>query len=421
MSVSLRWNENGSLLSENDSNIISYNILNLPKQVSVTGKGTISYQYDAAGTKLSKTVNETGQPQKVTTYLDGLIFENDVLQHIAMEEGRIRPNGSSFVYDYFLKDHLGNVRMMIDESGNLLEETHYYPFGLSMKGISYQNSSVVRNRIKFNGYEEQKNEFSDGSGLNWYDYKNRFYDNQLGRFFCVDRLAEKFPYYTPYQFAGNEPTVAIDLDGLEPLYIIDSKNPTDYSKKENRQAAKQALLKYLSATDANDAAVLATMGTRGSNNAINIDGTPATGIDKGFAIVGVAIPFVSGSALKSVWKAIKLGAEGTQLLEKIAAKVGRISTALDEKHITAAVNDILGKPVVINGKVYDHLKEVDNALTGVGNQLVELNKVIDSGDLGKDALKAAQDMRSQLQKQKDSITDILNRAREKAKELENGH
>ncbi|SDD43353.1 hypothetical protein [Niabella drilacis] len=63
------WNENGSLLNEkNNSNIISCNILNLPEQISVTGKGTVSYQYDAAGTKLSKTVNETGQPQKITTF-----------------------------------------------------------------------------------------------------------------------------------------------------------------------------------------------------------------------------------------------------------------------------------------------------------------------------------------------------------------
>ncbi|WP_300600678.1 RHS repeat-associated core domain-containing protein [Niabella sp.] len=297
--------------------------------------------------------------------------------------------------------------------------TYYTAFGLTMKGISYQNTSVAKNKIKFNGYEEQKNEFSDGSGLEWYDYKNRFYDNQLGRFFCSDRLSAKFPYYTPYQFAGNEPTIAIDLDGLEPLYVIDSKHPTDYSKKENRVAAKQALLTYLSFTDANDITVLVTSGTRGRARAINIDGTRATRLDQSSAVIGVFLPFVSGSAVKNVWRAIKTGAEGAQSLEKIAAKVGRISTALDEKHVVAAVNDILGNPVVINGKTYDHLKEVNDALSGVGNQLVELNKVINAGNLGDDALKAAQDMRSQLQKQKDSITDLLNRAREKAKELQN--
>ncbi|ANH80061.1 hypothetical protein A8C56_02845 [Niabella ginsenosidivorans] len=108
---------------------IAYNILNLPEQITVTGKGTISYQYDAAGNKLQKKVTE-GSATKTTDYLGEMIFENNVLQHVAMEEGRICPNGTAFVYDYFLKDHLGNVRAMVQEDKTLLEETHYYPFGL---------------------------------------------------------------------------------------------------------------------------------------------------------------------------------------------------------------------------------------------------------------------------------------------------
>jgi len=188
--------------------------------------------------------------------------------------------------------------------GPIMETSEYYPFGLLAQGISYRRAGGLENKYKFNGYEQQNKEFSDGSGLEWYDYKNRFYDNQLGRFFCVDKLADKFPYYTPYQFAGNEPTNAIDLDGLEPLYVIDSRNPSDYSKKETRQALKQAMLKYLSFTDANDAAVLTTMGTRGSSNAVNIDGTDASGTDKGFAIAGAIIPFVSGSLVKKFFNGI---------------------------------------------------------------------------------------------------------------------
>ena len=71
-------------------------------------------------------------------------------------------------------------------------------------------------KLRFNGYEQQNNEFNDGSGIEWYDYKNRFYDNQIGRFFVQDRLADEYVYYSPYQFAGNEVPKAIDLDGLEP-------------------------------------------------------------------------------------------------------------------------------------------------------------------------------------------------------------
>ncbi|MCG2617851.1 hypothetical protein LZZ85_26355 [Terrimonas sp. NA20] len=109
--------------------------------------------------------------------------------------------------------------------GRLLEESHYYPFGLTMAGISSKALAFggPENKLRYNGYEQQSGEFSDGSGLEWYDYKHRFYDNQIGRFFCVDRLADQFPYYTPYQFAGNEVPNAIDLDGLEPYRAVNPK------------------------------------------------------------------------------------------------------------------------------------------------------------------------------------------------------
>lgn len=105
---------------------------------------------------------------------------------------------------------------VVHTRGPILEETHYYPFGLTMAGISSKAATTLETKIKFNGYEQQSKEFSDGSGLEWYDYKHRFYDNQIGRFFTQDGLAHEYVYYSPYQFAGNEVPNAIDLDGLEP-------------------------------------------------------------------------------------------------------------------------------------------------------------------------------------------------------------
>jgi RHS repeat-associated protein len=101
---------------------IVYNHLNLPQSINVRKadgniKGTITYTYDAAGNKLKKEVTETGQPLKTTLYIGGSVYENDVFQFIGMEEGRIRfrPSDNTFQYDYMLKDHLGNVRMVLTE------------------------------------------------------------------------------------------------------------------------------------------------------------------------------------------------------------------------------------------------------------------------------------------------------------------
>jgi RHS repeat-associated protein len=72
-------------------------------------------------------------------------------------------------------------------------------------------------RYGFNG-KESDNEVS-GNG-NQYDYGFRIYNPRLGKFLSVDPLLKDYPWYTPYQFAGNTPIQAIDLDGLEPKTMI---------------------------------------------------------------------------------------------------------------------------------------------------------------------------------------------------------
>ena len=118
-----KYDTSGNLIQDLNKGIasISYNHLNLPDTIVITGKGSIVYLYDATGNKLRKTVTDnTKTPAKVTTtdYLGGQVYSNDTLQLISHEDGRIRTvfktgQPLTYAFDYFVKDHLGNIRMVL--------------------------------------------------------------------------------------------------------------------------------------------------------------------------------------------------------------------------------------------------------------------------------------------------------------------
>ena len=173
----------------------------MPSVVTFNGGNTITYTYAADGTKL-RTAHKTGSTTTTTDYCANVIYEGGTQKFLLTGEGYYSFADSE--YRYYLKDHQGNNRVVINSAGIVKETNHYYPFG----GV-YANTGNVQ-RYKYNGKElDTKN------GLNWYDYGARHYDPALGRFTTVDPMAEKYYSTSLYTYCGNSPVRFIDPNGME--------------------------------------------------------------------------------------------------------------------------------------------------------------------------------------------------------------
>jgi RHS repeat-associated protein len=111
------------------------------------------------------------------------------------------------------------------KQGPVLEENHYYPFGLTMAGISDKavKTSYAENKYRFNGGNELQNkEFSDGTGLEMYDASARNFDPQLGRFWQMDGQADQANQesFSPYHFGFDNPVRYADHDGKCPTCVL---------------------------------------------------------------------------------------------------------------------------------------------------------------------------------------------------------
>ena len=222
------YDANGNLTKDLNKGIsgITYNFLNLPNAVTFSDGSTITYTYGADGTKL-RTVHKIGSTTTTTDYCGNVIYENGVQKLLLTEEGYITLSDSK--YHYYLKDHQGNNRVVISQSGTVEETSHYYPFG----GVFASAGNVQP--YKYNGKE-----LDTKKGLNWYDYGARHYDAVLGRFITVDALYDKHFKVSPYVYCGNEPVGRIDPDGND--WRVQTHYNRETDKIEYKSTVRAALI-----------------------------------------------------------------------------------------------------------------------------------------------------------------------------------
>ncbi|HAF28100.1 MAG TPA: hypothetical protein DCG75_03535, partial [Bacteroidales bacterium] len=173
--VDYAYDNNGNLINDNNKGIASirYNYLNLPEEIDFGSGEKINYIYDAAGVKHAKLVSDISAGDEYKYYIGNMEYNNaQELEYIHTDEGRVRLAGGDYVYDYYLKDHLGNTRVVFNQnaSGQLEVEQidNYYPFGMR-----FNQAPVVADQTTqymYNGKELQEDH-----GMDWYDYGFRMY------------------------------------------------------------------------------------------------------------------------------------------------------------------------------------------------------------------------------------------------------
>ena len=234
----------GSSTANSQSEVLTDLLLALSGGLSATSGGKVTgtqLQDPSSGlsTGISNFLNTQTNSGAPKAYISWILFDEQ-FKYYAGSFDQVKTNGSTYIHQFnglsvpkngylyiYTSNESQNIDVFFDNlqvthiRGPLIEETHYYPFGLTMAGISSNAANTLQNKKGYNGNELQSKEFSDGSGLEMYDFNARFYDPQLGRFMQVDPMSEEGDQesWGPFGFGYDNPIRYNDPDGKCPCLI----------------------------------------------------------------------------------------------------------------------------------------------------------------------------------------------------------
>ena len=207
------YNANGALTKDLNKGIskIEYDVLDNLSSITFNNGFKTKYVYDAGGNKL-RTIHEA-LTTNTTDHIGDFIFEDGKLSKYQFEGGYCSFDSNlNPTYHYYEKDHLGSIRMVVNENGTIEQVNHYYPFGGVYGDLAY-NSELQKN--KYIGKE-----FDHTSGLDWYDHGARMYDAAKGSWDRMDYFCEKYYPSSPYISCFNNPTRYIDESGDSAIVLL---------------------------------------------------------------------------------------------------------------------------------------------------------------------------------------------------------
>lgn len=237
--VEYEYDANGNLVRDLNKGVISisYDLNNQPRKIEYNDGRNVSYLYDAEGSKLFVSYNLTAmssaQPQmpvmqssnvasanmsngqKTIDYCGNIIYDGDETMILKDVGYALCDKDHTLSFHCYLKDHLGNNRVVVSEDGKIEQVNDYYPTGALMASSKGGDTQ----RFKYNGKELDRI-----NGLNWYGYGARNYDAAIVRWDGMDKLCEKYSPFTPYGYCLNRFLNYYDKIGNEPGDFFLSKN-----------------------------------------------------------------------------------------------------------------------------------------------------------------------------------------------------